>query len=270
MINEPKTKELFGYTSDELSPFSSKKVVAICDQCGNSRLLAKHVAYKSKVCINCQRVNQAKIIAKKDRFGRKFSEKAKANMRAAGLLAQKRGKDSPSYGKKISEEHKSKLIEANKNRIWTDEQRKKISEARKGKPLPESQRKKMGESRTGIRNPNYGKKAAHGKGYWYNTKNGSKIWMRSTWEIKTATYLDANNINWQYEPESFPIKYSNKEGTYRPDFAILKDKVIIEFWEVKGYWRDDAKEKYEAFVSQYPQHKIQLLGKEELKEKNIL
>lgn len=269
MINESKTKELFGYTSDDLSPKSSKKVVAVCEQCSTERLLRKHAAIKSKICINCQRINQAKIIAKKDRFGRKHSEKTKKKIGDANFISQKRGKDSPIYGTKRTEWHKAKIAESNRKRIWTDEQRKKLSNAHKGKILPESQRKKMGDSRRGPRNPNYGKPAAHGKGAFYE-KDGDKIWMRSGWEIKTAEYLDSHKISWEYEPTAFPIKYSGKQGTYRPDFAILDGKRIVEYWEIKGYWRDDAKEKFDAFVEQHPHLVIKVLEKQELTEKGIL
>ena len=270
MIDETNTQKIFGYTSNELSQFSSKKVVVICSQCKNSRTIAKHLAVRSKSCINCQRINQAKIIAKTNRLGRKHSEETKEKIRNSHLSLDLTGTNSPNYGIKRTKEHKKAISEANKKRIVSDETKIKMSLAKKGKTLPETQRKKMGESRKGKRNPNYGKKAAHGKGYYYNSKDGSKIWMRSTWEIKTATYLDLNEISWQYEYMAYPIKYSNKEGTYRPDFAILKNGKIEEFWEIKGYWRDDAKEKYEAFVAQYPQYKILLMQKNELKSKGIL
>ena len=48
MIDEKQTFEMFGYTSDELSPKSGKKVVAICDGCGVQR-----VAHKYAYCDMC-------------------------------------------------------------------------------------------------------------------------------------------------------------------------------------------------------------------------
>lgn len=100
----------------------------------------------------------------------------------------------------------------------------------------------------------YGKPAAHGYGAWY-TKD---IWMRSSWEIAVATLLDKMHVRWEYEPEAFPITYEGKQGTYRPDF-YLPDKHL--YIEVKGYWRDDAKVKFEAFTSQYPEKGVLLLDK---------
>ena len=51
MIDEARTLELFGYTSDELSKGSHKRVVAICDDCGVSREVAPR-AYRD-LCHPC-------------------------------------------------------------------------------------------------------------------------------------------------------------------------------------------------------------------------
>ena len=39
MIDEEKTLEQFGYTSDSLSHGSNKKIVAVCNKCGKERIL---------------------------------------------------------------------------------------------------------------------------------------------------------------------------------------------------------------------------------------
>ena len=41
MIDEARTLELFGYTSDELSKGSHKTVVAVCDECGTYRAVSR-------------------------------------------------------------------------------------------------------------------------------------------------------------------------------------------------------------------------------------
>ncbi len=81
MINEQATFEKFGYYSTDLSPSSSKLVVAICENCKEDREISKVSGLKSKVCIKCQRVLQCKIISKVNRVGRKMSEEAKKRMR---------------------------------------------------------------------------------------------------------------------------------------------------------------------------------------------
>lgn len=94
--------------------------------------------------------------------------------------------------------------------------------------------------------------------------------MRSSWEIKIAKYLDSKDYIWFYEPNAFPITYlfNNiyKEGTFNPDFYIQN---LNEYWEIKGWWRDDAKPKFDAFVEQYKNLKIVLLMENNIKELNI-
>lgn len=109
----------------------------------------------------------------------------------------------------------------------------------------------------GKKNGMYGKKAKHGKRIKYK---GS--YMRSTWEIAYAKYCIINHIKYRYEPKVFEIvyKYNNikKEGTYRPDFYLPKQDLWIE---IKGWWRDDAKVKFNAFKKQYSKIKIKIINK---------
>ena len=59
----------------------------------------------------------------------------------------------------------------------------------------------------------------------------------------------------------------NNEETYTPDFYLIDyDKYI----EIKGWWRDDAKIKYDLFKKTYPNILIELYEKNELKKLNIL
>jgi len=234
MINEQKTYDVFGYYSKEVT--SHKKVVAYCPSCNSDR--------------------------------RKHSEETKKKIGLSNSISQPKGKTHPLYGIKKTDSFKEKIKESNKNRIWKDESRRKLSEKHKGKKLSEEHKKKIG--RSGVNSHRYGKVGNHGKGEFYIRKNGEKIWMRSSWEIKIAKYLDSKDYNWSYEPTAFPIKYvfNNivKEGTFRPDFLIQN---LNEYWEIKGWWRDDSKEKYEAFVEQYKDLKIILLMKNNIKELGI-
>ncbi len=118
---------------------------------------------------------------------------------------------------------------------------------------------------SGKGNPMYGK-STHGKGEYYNGN-----FMRSSWEIAYAKYLDKLGIKWEYEQKSFPIKYiykgKKKEGTYRPDFYLTCSDVWIE---VKGWWRDDAKIKFNAFKRIYPNYIIKVLRKNDLEKLGVL
>ena len=51
MMDEDRTMQLFGYTSDELSQSSKKKVVAVCDECGRYRAVRKDAC--EGLCRSC-------------------------------------------------------------------------------------------------------------------------------------------------------------------------------------------------------------------------
>lgn len=269
-VNEKITHEKYGYYSDELSKFSSKKIIVTCIDCNDNREIKKSNLYLNKNhsirCNNCQRKKHI-VSVRKDPTGTKHSEETKKKIGASNKISQKKGKDSFRYGKKISLEHKSKIIETNKSRIWSEESRKKISDKHKGKKLSIEHIKNKSIAQTGEKNHRYGKVAAHSKGQYYTTSTGSIIWVRSSWEIKTIQYLEINKYNWEYEPQAFPITYEHngklKNGTFRPDFKVNING-SDEYWEIKGFWRDDAKIKFDAFCKQYPKFHIRLLQKENL------
>lgn len=112
---------------------------------------------------------------------------------------------------------------------------------------------------TGSRSNFYGKPPSHGKHFDYKGYH-----LRSSYELKYAEYLDSNNILWSYEPKAFEL---GDGRTYTPDFYLIKENVWIE---VKGYWRDDAKEKFELFKEKYPQLHIVLLTKDILKSWGLI
>ena len=150
------------------------------------------------------------------------------------------------------------------------EHMKKIGKAWKGIPKSEKQKKALSDfakTRTGKKNPMYGKKAAHGKGEWHKTWDNQEVWTRSSWEKKYLELLDTQKIKYLVESKAFEITYmyegKKKEGTYRPDVYLVEEDKYIE---IKGFWRDDAKEKYEAMLEQYSDISIELLKKEELKK----
>ena len=53
MIDESRTLEIYGYTSDDLSHASGKKVVAVCDGCGKYRVV-RFCGYRD-LCMSCER-----------------------------------------------------------------------------------------------------------------------------------------------------------------------------------------------------------------------
>lgn len=106
--------------------------------------------------------------------------------------------------------------------------------------------------------PTFGKLPTHGKRIEYNG-----IKFRSSWEYKFALWCDKNNIKWNYESKTFDLGNT----TYTPDFYLSEFNLWIE---IKGYWRDKAKEKFELFKQKYCGERIKIVQKQELKENDIL
>lgn len=109
----------------------------------------------------------------------------------------------------------------------------------------------------GINNPMFGK-ITHGKGAYYK-----KIWMRSSYEIAYAKWLDRNNIGWIYEPKVFDLG----DTTYTPDFYLPGTYTYVE---IKGFWRDDAKKKFKLFKKLYKKINLQILDCKLLKSMEVL
>jgi len=72
------------------------------------------------------------------------------------------------------------------------------------------------------------------------------IKMRSSWEVKTAKWLDENNIEWEYESKK--CIFNRRQGNrYIIDFYLPK---LNKYIEVKGWWDDYSIEKYNEAAEQ--------------------
>ncbi len=120
---------------------------------------------------------------------------------------------------------------------------------------------------SGSNNPMYGRPAPHPKKYFEHFTPFQGTLKMYKWEYLLAKYYDLNNILYVYEPKAFELKLNNeKQTTYTPDF-YLPD--IDEYIEVKGYWRGDAKEKFEKFLETYPEINIKILYEKDLQDLKI-
>jgi hypothetical protein len=111
---------------------------------------------------------------------------------------------------------------------------------------------------SGRNNPHFGKPASHGEKIEYKG-----IYMRSSWEYAFVLWLDKNNIKWEYEPKTFDLG----DNTYTPDFYLSEFNLYIE---IKGFWRDKAKEKFELFKQKYCGERIKLIEEYELTKEGII
>ncbi len=112
----------------------------------------------------------------------------------------------------------------------------------------------------GKDNSNFGKSPSQlcskGRGSYYNSPLQGKVYLRSSYEIAYAKYLDEHKILWMYEMETFDLGNT----TYTPDFFLLQ---FEKFIEIKGYMRKESQEKINKFLKQYPWN-LEILYKEDL------
>lgn len=98
-------------------------------------------------------------------------------------------------------------------------------------------------------------------------KTGEELVCIGSYEFKTINYLNANQIEYEWQPKTFkmPTDEYGKIKTYRPDLYLIEGQLWVE---IKGYFRKDAQEKWNWFCSTH--QKSELWNKAKLKEFNIL
>jgi len=125
--------------------------------------------------------------------------------------------------------------------------------------------------RYGVENPNQNKDIALKgarkinkpsiKTHW---KTNEELVCQGSYEANVVDYLNFNEIDYKWQPESF--KLSNKK-TYRPDLYLVDSSTYIE---IKGWWRDDAREKFDIFCTEYPHLIVEVWDRKELLNRKIL
>lgn len=100
MIDEDRTMQLYGYTSNELKPKARSMIVAVCDECGKYRDLPKFNYHE--LCRSC-----AKIGEKNPMFGKLVSEETRRKQSVSRL-----GEKHWAFGTHPSEETRLRMSES--------------------------------------------------------------------------------------------------------------------------------------------------------------
>jgi len=152
----------------------------------------------------------------------------------------------------------------NKGKHLSDECKKKISDSHRGKYVklsPEKEqarRKKISESMR--KNPACGglrEGSGRGRKMWYTSKIAGRVYLRSTYEMEYAKWLDNNNIVWKQNLIKFPYTYDGKIHYYYPDFYLPDTN---EYVEVKGFKTEKDIAKWKEFP-----YKLTILMRSDLK-----
>ena len=85
--------------------------------------------------------------------------------------------------------------------------------------------RRISESQKGNKAPWFGKKPPQPKTFWIRCKDGTKVYMRSRWEVCFVQWLNERGYNWRYEPKTFELPAGD---AYTPDFYVVELKTYIE------------------------------------------
>lgn len=72
------------------------------------------------------------------------------------------------------------------------------------------------------------------QGYFFNQSKQQYVWLRSTYEVILAKWLDKNGMDWAVESHQWMIGTQS----YRPDFFIYENNELVKIIEVKGYYKN--------------------------------
>jgi hypothetical protein len=82
-------------------------------------------------------------------------------------------------------------------------------------------------------------------------KTGEELICQASWEPKVVDYLNANEIDFLWQPKVFDTPLLTLKGnasTYRPDLFLVNENKWIE---IKGWFRGNSKAKWDWFQSEY-------------------
>ena len=105
----------------------------------------------------------------------------------------------------------------------------------------------------------------------YFLKDGKYIFMRSSWELNYAHYLNfliqqKEIISWEYEADTFWFdKIKRGVRSYKPDFKVFNPNGTITYHEVKGWMDDKSATKLKRMAKYHPKVDIKLIGSKEYK-----
>ena len=91
----------------------------------------------------------------------------------------------------------------------------------------------------------------------------SGITMKSSYEVNFASFLDKNDIKWDYEPEKFFYRKNEQNRCYIPDFFISALNLYVE---VKSEWWMNEETKDRLFLVESRGHSVCLIKEDNWNE----
>jgi len=176
VIYEERNLEIFEYTSNELSPGSTKPIVVICENCGHFRIIRMQDHKTENLCRSCAGKKAMSDTTVRNKMsishtGKKHSEEHCQSISAGQkkrwedpALHEKQSEtfkkiwNDPTFNKKISDIQKNgfrdpaerEKTSAAVKKAMNNTTREKLSISRTGKPHSEETKRRMSATRQGI------------------------------------------------------------------------------------------------------------------------
>jgi hypothetical protein len=214
---------------------------------------------------------------------RKISKARKGKFTAAMREAVNNRSFSPEALKSICKKAKARIGKFHRSEETKQLMSRKMKKIRakkhwsswaKGTKLPYSAWNKGLTKKTDKRVAAYGKKLqgrqTHTGSRKFDYARGrKKIWMRSSWEVAYAKWLDKRKVKWLYESRAFYVGESKRYNgaTYCPDFYLVTARRYVE---IKGAYLFGARAKLNRFRKLYPKKRFSVLEQDWLQKKKVL
>jgi|GWRWMinimDraft_13_1066021.scaffolds.fasta_scaffold01118_8 hypothetical protein len=105
-------------------------------------------------------------------------------------------------------------------------------------------------------------KASNDSAILFHWQTNKEIIVRASYEYSVALYLNQHQIPYDWQ---IPFKLSNNT-TYLCDLYLPNDNKYVE---IKGWWRDDAKIKFDLVQTDHPELTFEVWNKEKLNKLGI-
>jgi predicted nuclease of restriction endonuclease-like RecB superfamily len=177
------------------------------------------------------------------------SEESRKRMSENNWIKKLAKEDHPFFGKYHSDETKKRIAEKQKEYCKNKGNQFNLGKSKGRHRWTTIQ--KLSEANSG-REPKW-----KGRVFLYDGPIG-RFKLRSSYELAYANWLDSKGISWKYEPN-----FRLSDGrSFSPDFQLSTGEII----EIKGFWTDKAKVKWEMFCLEFPDLKKTVLMKEDLQK----
>jgi len=104
--------------------------------------------------------------------------------------------------------------------------------------------------------------SGRGQKTWYISPIAGKVYLRSSYELAYAKYLDECGVSWRQNDRFFWYSWGEEMRKYYPDFYLVSEDCYVE---VKGYETEKDRAKWRSFP-----HKLKVLRKHDLVSLNII